>query len=167
MHLSKLIIIYLALQNIIKVPKYMMHKITFCTELERNKMSHKCNEKVLKEGVGRWVDDHHMGKKNPHWLKWHPLKSSLPHCNCCLENACQFTEDLPVIFKFVFSIYHSQELNKLSWIQLKGSPNKILDRPLYLLLTLSSAKLYVQIIQMDYSFCKVNKSPASDIHMVI
>lgn len=31
-HLSELPIIYLAFQNVIKIPKYMVHKITFCLE---------------------------------------------------------------------------------------------------------------------------------------
>lgn len=116
-------------------------------------------------GLGRWVHDHHMRKKNPHQLEWHALKSSFPHCNCRLENACQFIEDLLVRFKFVFSIYHSQGLNNLAWIQLKGSLNKILDRPFYLLLILLSAKSCLQIIQLNYSLCKVNMSPASVGHL--
>jgi len=49
--LSEPLRIYLALQNIIKMPKYMVHKITFCIELERNKKSQMHNEKGLKVGV--------------------------------------------------------------------------------------------------------------------
>lgn len=37
MHLSELLIIYLAVQNAIKIPKYTVHKITFCIELKRKK----------------------------------------------------------------------------------------------------------------------------------
>lgn len=85
----------------------MVHKIAFCIELMRNKKKAKREMRKAKSGgVGRCVWSP-LEEKNQHQLEWHALKSNFPHCNCCLENAGQFTEDLLVIF--VFSIYHSQE----------------------------------------------------------
>lgn len=54
MHLSKLLIISLVLQNVIKIPKYMVHKIAFCIELMRNKKKAKREMRRAKSGgVGR------------------------------------------------------------------------------------------------------------------
>lgn len=65
MHLSEPLIIFLALQNVIKIPKYMVHKIAFCIEQKRYIKNQKSNEKALKvEVIGRWVDDHYVRKKN-------------------------------------------------------------------------------------------------------
>lgn len=51
MHVSELLSIYLDLQNVIKIPKYMVHKITFCIEFKRNKKSQRNNKKGIKVEV--------------------------------------------------------------------------------------------------------------------
>lgn len=53
MYLCKLLIISLVLQNIIKIPKYMVHKIAFCIELMRNKKAKRLMIKAKSGGVGR------------------------------------------------------------------------------------------------------------------